>query len=783
VTYNPNAPDTIGVEWWPTTVGEQVLDTQTKNVAFSLASTATETIDQLIIPQKWAGSGTGYGRTWVDVYDLASSPVAGAITELAYSPNADVSPSNITGYDTGTGNLSSPWYPHVDELVDSSDTDWIYNSNSQGAGSIRFEFNSAGIPTTWRIAYVRMEVTAFANPWAYGAATMTVEYWANTTKIFDIATVEVPTDEVFRTYSFGPWYNDFYNDGPWLQPAIAGWDTAGGRHFGFSFVKSVAVSRVTIYVGVVTENRVAVGVSSKITTAPSGVQTNQPLLFKTPLGTDNWAKTTAKNYLFVTRRVDDPFGLTPSLTPKPVSLDAGVLCPHACVPYTATIDQAGLISTYATSGTKTFAAVLGTSGGVQSVDSQPYHTIDRQPVHATSTLKQGVNAASAQAYKRVRFLAATNGTPNANMSIKLKKVSDNSQVGGTATMTAANLTDTSISRLMGSVTLGGFFYLVYDVTINLASTATLAAATNYYLEFTSSSTSPPWYVVWLDGTATHSLTGNATYGGSTNVADVNGATTAAADFPAVLGSTPTAPTALTCTATNLVLTGGTMQFARVAFTSGGSLSTKFARWELERSEDSGTTWVPVAKLLTEADVDFDDYESSSSVALKYRVRVVRTDGAVSDWFTQSGTTTLTTPAGMMVFASNATPALTCGYTVEGGGTTFKFRNADDTVFMEFHGRDYQVAFKPLEQRGASWGVSLIVRPGGSATPAGLSAFTALRAIADAGTLGYVCVRTQDGERFFGAIQVADGSRMEPSHLYTARVAFTQTQSAGSVVSI
>ena len=45
---------------------------------------------------------------------------------------------------------------------------------------------------------------------------------------------------------------------------------------------------------------------------------------------------------------------------------------------------------------------------------------------------------------------------------------------------------------------------------------TLAAATNYYFDFTSSTSSGnPWLLVMLDGTASHALTGNVTYGGST----------------------------------------------------------------------------------------------------------------------------------------------------------------------------------------------------------------------------------------------------------------------------
>ncbi|MGK3947084.1 hypothetical protein ABK046_53030, partial [Streptomyces caeruleatus] len=72
---------------------------------------------------------------------------------------------------------------------------------------------------------------------------------------------------------------------------------------------------------------------------------------------------------------------------------------------------------------------------------------------------------------------------------------------------------TSVTGTVTDSTYGALEFGV--VVVDLASSATLTAAA-YYFEFTSSTSSgAPWFVLELDATASHALTGNQTYGDST----------------------------------------------------------------------------------------------------------------------------------------------------------------------------------------------------------------------------------------------------------------------------
>ncbi len=798
MTYNPNAPSTIGNEWRVHTEGVDALDAQAKAVGLLIPSSGVETIDSLVLAHQWAGAASGYGRKWVDLYNLASSPVItdSMISELTYKPNEDKTKSGVTKSDFGT---TSNLYQAIDDTDDSGppeNTDYIVNSNYWTSGSYAgFQFDTAAILNTYRILSVSFEVRAKGFDWSWQAPSIYLEWYNGSSRVGRFGTINPPQDYVFRTYTFGPFFFDLYNEGKWLQPEIANLDVNTSRNLRLVLNYACAVSRVTMKVKVCTENRVAVGLCAKQTTLPSGVQTALPMSLKTPLNVDNFAKANALNYLAVVSRLEDPLGTLTTLQPQIIYLDAVTQAdPQAKADgYSVTLrDASGAISAYSASGTKAYAAVLGTSGGAQSADSQPYYDLDAQPCHATSTLKQGVNGASAQSYRRVRFLVGVSTTPTASLSVKVKKVSDNSQVGGTGTLAVADLSDSAVATLIGTRTLyDGRSMSVYDVTITLASTATLAGATDYYLEFTSTTTEE-WFLLWLNA-ASYGLTGNNTYGGTTDQATVAGSGTATADFLATLSSVPTAP--LTCTASALeialpdngdtICPEGVLEEAHVVWTTSGAV-TGFSYYEVQRSLDGGATWEALATVTAENTKSLEDQEVTRGVAVKYRVRVVRTDGAFSDW-TESGSVTLDATPGMILFVSNADPTIACGYVLAQSEQQYQFPSAGETVFMRLYNRDFQIAVKPTEDRGVTWSFPLIVFHGGHEgltppTGEGVQAFDLLRAAALA-EVPYLCMLTPKGERFFGTLQVPSGRHLEPGKTYIAEVAFTQTQSAPTSVEL
>lgn len=784
MTFNPNSPNTLGLEYFPYQEGLTSLASASQGVGIGVVSSAAQTVTGLYVPTLWSGPTSGYGRLWVDTHDMTTPPSAGAITELVYSPNEDKARSNTTRSDFFT---TSSLYTTVNDTDDSGPpeaTDYIVNSNTGGTGTYRCQFNTSGISNTYRIAYVRFEIRAKGFDWSWQQPTIDLEWWNGGTKLGRIGTISPPQDYVFRTYSFGPYYFDFYNEGSWLQPEIVNLDSNTSRNMGFTLNYACAISRITMIVGVVTEDRAAVGIGTKVTVPPSGTQTGQVITMKTPLNVSNWVKANSKTYMHVVRRLEDPFSSLSTITPAIPYLDSGSASPHnEGNDYAVTLeDKAGRVSS-STLGTATHGLWMAVAGA-QSADSMPYWDLDAKPCHATSTLKQGINGASVQAYKRVKFLVGISTTPTASLSIKIKRSSDNVQMGGTGTLAVADLADSSIATLVGSRTLfDGRTMSVYSVTVTLASTATLAAATNYYVEWTSSTTEA-WFPLWLDSTASHGLTGNVTYGGTTNQADVAGVTTAGVDFAVTLGSVPTALAGLTVTLDTVSLPNGySTQYARVAWTA-SSLTSSFLRYEVERSEDAGASWTTIGYVTSSENTHnyFDDYEGARGVATLYRVRVVRSDGAQSDWTTAGSSVTPASISGVVVFCANAQPSLTTGYPVLGPETSYKMLNGDKLVLVEMHGRDYQVAFKQSENRGVQWPFEILVHANPSVAPAtgaGIRAFDTLAAIARA-EAPYLCLLTFDGERLFGALAFPEGVRR---YQYTAKVVFTQTAGSPSVVTV
>lgn len=992
MTFNPSAPDTIGQEWRPYLEGVLALDASAKGVGLYLPSSATETADQIILPHQWPSSpSSGYGRLWADVYNVGSSPVAGAVTELTFSPNEDKARSNTTRSDFST---TTNLYQTIDDVDDSGPpeaSDYIVNANYGGTGTYRMQFNTASIPSSWRILYVRLEIRAKGFDWSWQSPRIDVEWWNGSSKLGKIGSISPPQDYVFRTYNLGPWYFDFFNEGCWLQPEIANLDVNTSRNLGLTFNYSCAVSRVTLKVGVIAENRVAVGISSKVTVPPTGVQTNNPILLKTPLNVDNLAKTSGVNYVAVVRRLEDPFGTLSTLSPQIVYLDSGAANPHdRGETYDVTVDDAsGKLSAAALStSTRCLGAVIGTSGGASSVDSQPYWDVEAKSVSWSYVASQAVAGASAQSYRRWRAMVAriSGTTPEAPLAIGVRRttvstglgdasetwtgsngaswpaqwtsgsgttgaaatiqtnagqmttgttasgyyrhllnVALNAQVlvqtqvtfasvaaansariflGGTTftggvlnsgyeirltansntvalyrtdaagaqtlitstsftfaaatayqvkvyrlatgviqvkvwtgtepdlvtlgvsdtthtisrlalgvlgggdtssdtitfdtlsvwqylavgDLSAADLADSAIATSKGTIALGPGTMDVYDVTVTLDTAATLAGSTDYTLDVGATvNYSTGWFLLWADSTSTHALTGNQTYGGSTDAAAPGaGVTTAGADFLMTLGSVPTTPTSISAAVTTIDLPNnggadalcdpGTAEVITVTWVSGAALGASFAAWRVERSADNKVTWEPFVVVTTEATLSWQDQETARGVAHHYRVRAERTDGAFSDW---RETTTSVTPAaspGVLLFVSNADPTIATGFILASPSYDYEFLSAGETTFMRFHLRDFQVAFKPLEDRGVRWAFPVLVYGGEEidAPPGGrgIRAFDGLRAVGQA-AVPYVCLLTPDGERLFVSVQVPKGHREEPGQVYVGEVIVTQ----------
>ena len=790
MTYNPNSPETIGLEWFPNRETTAGLTSALAAQGFKIVSTTAETIDQLIVPHAWTGPATGYGRQWTDIY--ASTSVVGANpTVLTYYPNEDKASGGGLRWENQVSTGS--YWARLDDVANDSTAEAEYMMNI-GTGATpatwRGQFNTAAIPTTKRVVSVTLQIRAKGFDWAWQQPRIEVEWWNGSTKLGVIGTIYPPqtVPYTWANYTLGPFYYDWFNEGPWLQPEIAALDNNTLRNLGLSLYYSAAVSRIALEVAVVDETRVAVGIGPRQASLPTGLQTNLPLSLKTPLNVDNWAKAASSTYFAVVRRLEEPFGTASTMSPVSSTL-SGAPCPHGQGADLAAVvaNQSGDPSSItAGSADVTHAYWMGTSGGAQSVDSQPYHDLATSDVSSatagTGPSQNFVAPSSSPTYRRIRATVAVDpaAMPTHALTFGIFRTSDNVQMGGSAVLAVADLADASKATSLGTFgTLNA-----YDVVATMTASASLVATVGYYVALTSST--PPtnaWKAVYLDAPASHALTGNITFGAATAQLFQASASVATADLCLSVGSVPTAPAALSVTLDTLTLPNGHFMDYATATWVATSLGASFARYEVERSLDNGATWTQIATISTEASITFDDHEGARQTAAKYRVRVVRIDNAASDWVTQAGAVTPTMSGGLLVFTSNEDPSITVGYVVDGVDTSYGFASGDRHVRVELHDRDYAVVFKPTEERGVVWPFVLQVHMGGATIPgggAGIRAFDPIRAISEA-AVSAVCVHTFDGERLFGSLAVRRGVRYEPMRGYLADCEFTETMAESSAV--
>jgi hypothetical protein len=307
------------------------------------------------------------------------------------------------------------------------------------------------------------------------------------------------------------------------------------------------------------------------------------------------------------------------------------------------------------------------------------------------------------------------------------------------------------------------------------------------------------WILWaLDETHGHVFTDDQSFGGTVDYAFVDGSTQPQMDLVLTLTVPPPAgPASITVTTVSYALPAnggavcpaGVHQTARVAWaaTSEGVL---FARYEVQRSEDGGTTWATIKRVSSEAILTFDDVTAARGVSLKYRVRTVRTTGLASTWRTQSDTTTLAVNTEAVVFATNDDPALTVGFVWLNPQHRYEFPSDREVNVVQLHNRDFNVVFRGTEDRGVIFPLDLLIYTRddetdlGGLPPEGRAdeAFDALRAIAESDGPN-VTVFTPFGRRVFAAVRVPAGALEGEAALYTTTVQIIQTSAVDAITDL
>lgn len=758
MNWNPHATATLGLEWVPTASGLYALDSQLKMVATSFDQSTSQIIGAVEVAN--AGLPTRGGLYVVEVYDGENGiPVDSVASHIAV-PNEDVSIGSWLNQAGSGSNL----YQSIDEGSSTDRTDYIVKSGGVSTYNGRLNTGSFFSLTGQRILAVKLNVYVGIGP------TGLLNYGLNIggSNYAGSGSITSP-----GTFNFAKtWYYNPATDKPWTIADVQAFDTTDEFYVQAATTAgvwaAVAVYAVWMTVYTVTENRIAVGtlsdVASGLTAGTVAAPAWNSASMLTPTG-GAWTKDGSGRHLYTVRRINSAGSMNVPY------LDAGVAAPIG-QSWDATLDSTFGYMTAQTAQTRLYPFVQRTTAPADSVDSQPFCAQVSALVYTGRNAESEFDGAAALAYGVLR-VALNADVAGADLTVKIKRRSDNVQLGGTLTVTAAQV------QALGS----GWQIL----QVQLPATATLAAATQYYAEFSSAAASSAgWQVLALTASGAGQT---ATYGGTTDAATINGAgENTSIDVAMTISTVPTAPAALTAAAGSLLMSGETIccvdSIARADLTwSVTALGGSFLRYEIQRSTDGGFSWVDIATVTVEAVAAWEDYEGPRGVVTAYRIRVVRTDLAFSSW-TTSGNITKTVGDNSMHAVSNYDPSFCFAFDYR-PSKGYTHGEADDQVLMPVYGRDYQLGFNPLENRGsvarydAIVGVDDKIPIGGGA---GWRAFDVLRGLARA-PLPYVCLLDANGNQMFAQLKVPSGTEEQAGARYIAPITASEITATPYVVEV
>lgn len=207
-------------------------------------------------------------------------------------------------------------------------------------------------------------------------------------------------------------------------------------------------------------------------------------------------------------------------------------------------------------------------------------------------------------------------------------------------------------------------------------------------------------------------------------------------------------------------------------------------YELQRQDDTmePDEWEIVAQPIHPLVSQFDDYEARVGVQTRYRIRYVHQNGMTGPWSAAvaeevpaPGVTGAQDAYGVLIFTSNVEPGRNLAYSQNWPGSPsedFDFVEAAALDLQRMYGRDYQVAFRPLERGGMAFTRTLLVNAAMIPVETLYEGFTGLRDLAWA-DLPYVCVRSEKGDRWLSNVNVPSGTIRNSRKLYMAEVRITE----------
>lgn len=780
--YNPNATLLRGIEWLPALAPSITLDAPTKIAAMSLKQVNAQTIGAV---RAYVGALPQRGGVYaMEIYNNETA-VPANFTNAIFRPGSDVSGvANSAGFWTDQASGVTNIY---NSILGASFNPALYIYNNGGGADTYYRgrmtigaaLNGKRILSVQLTVVVQRIVTDNNTVVLAGVHIGSTDYYAINTE---------PAFGVVSTLQGSFAYNPSTKQ-PWTVADLAKFDTTGTGNW---FVAGnstpdggVAVFQAYMTVVYADENRLAFGILDDSASALTANAWNASVVL-TPTG-GAWTKGSTGYHLYTLRRLTSVGSL---VVPE---LDSGVQVNPART-WLPTLDPTyGYATAMGSALSPVFGILQRTSAPADSVDSQTYVLPVEAHVYNGQAARQEMSAFTVASYTTVKALVKPN-TATGNMIVRIKRVSDNVQFGTDVTLTpaaAAALTDQGNGWKLLNLTLG--------------TGASLVGATQYYVEFSDATAGDDgtgtkyWSVLTLDDITQGDTSG---FGGTTDAATINGSRLTRYDIPTTLAGVPLPVTNFAATTGSLAIAvpAGAAQagcevdhvsYIALSWTA-TALGANFLRYDIDRSDDGGTTWNRVAQLVTEALAAWNDYEALRSVQECYRIRVVRIDNTPSAW-SANQCATVNAQYCELIFVSNWNSALTVAYgrpplmdydvldyTTASGVTA-----ATPVVFAAVFGRDRVVGFQPTERLGISFAVTVRVNMVATPIATGVAAFNALRTLAAAqgNTIPYVCVLDHQGNRWNAMLQIPKGANQEPFSQYKADLVVTEVRTTPLFVTV
>ena len=207
--------------------------------------------------------------------------------------------------------------------------------------------------------------------------------------------------------------------------------------------------------------------------------------------------------------------------------------------------------------------------------------------------------------------------------------------------------------------------------------------------------------------------------------------------------------------------------------------------EIQRMDTVDPTWKTIMKATNQGLLTFNDYEARVAILTSYRIRKVNVLEFAGPWsatfsstIAAPGVTATSVGANdhVWIFTTNSVQsgASNLAYCLGWEGEvheSFNFPEAAGQTFQTMYGRDYVTAFRPTERGGTNFSRNLLVQAA-AISPETLEDFTSLRNMAWV-NVPFICLRDEDGNRWFANVSVPNGDVQRDRRLYMAPVAIVE----------